>query len=71
MFNVTNISHEIQANLIIHSVEILLKEHDQLDKYDVGVEWYDEGDQNYTIILKDLDTGSFTVLDPELLGIEL
>jgi len=70
MNNIVDATRKFKAKKLIADVERLLKENDQLDQYDVGIEWYDNN-KHYCIMLKKRDTQIYTVLDPEMLGIEI
>ena len=69
MNNVIDMTNDFQAKKIIADVERFLRANDELHKYDVGVEWY--AGENYTIMLKDVNSETYTMLDPEMLGIEI
>lgn len=68
--NIIDLTEDFQARRIINEVEKLLRENNELDQYDVGIEWY-AGDKNYSILLKDVNSETYTILDPEMLGINL
>ena len=70
MHNIIDCTQEFKARRLIADVERLLQDNDELDKYDVGVEWYD-GETHYCIMLKERGTEIYTILDPEMLGIKL
>ena len=51
-------------------VENLLLKHGELDLYNVRVE-YHPPNKNYTIVLKDVNSETYTILNPHHLGIDI
>jgi len=51
-------------------VEQLLLKHNELKLYDIEIKRY-VGDKNFTIVLKDVNSETYTILDPSDLGINI
>lgn len=51
-------------------VEQLLLKHNELELYDIEIKRY-PGHKNFTIILKDVNSETYTILDPQDLGINI